>query len=155
MWPIILSFVLLGAVLLIVEVFIPGMIVGLLGMASLIAATVICYAAYGADAGNLLLGAELVGGVFFTAWWLKYVPRTSFARKWTLNASVAGESQSVLPPTLLEQVGTAVTQLRPAGIALINGQRMDVVSDGTLIESGTPIRVHKIEGNRVVVRPTE
>lgn len=137
--------------LLVVEVFIPGMVVGLLGMASLITATVLCYSTYGADAGNMLLGAELIGSVIFTAWWLKYVPKTAFARKWTLNASIAGKSQVEVSHALLQQAGTAITQLRPAGIALINGSRMDVVSDGTVIEAGSPVRVQKIEGNRVVV----
>jgi membrane-bound serine protease (ClpP class) len=54
---------------------------------------------------------------------------------------------------LLQQTGVAATQLRPSGAALINGRRIDVVSEGSLIEKGTPIKVVALEGVRVVVRP--
>ncbi len=48
--------------------------------------------------------------------------------------------------------GQATTMLRPAGIAIINGQRMDVVTQGDLIDVNQAIVVHSVEGNRVVVR---
>ena len=48
-----------------------------------------------------------------------------------------------------------VTQcvLRPAGIAEFDGVKLNVVSDGEFIESGVPVRVERVEGNRIVVRP--
>ena len=48
--------------------------------------------------------------------------------------------------------GTAVTALRPAGIARIGTQRVDVISEGSYIDAGTPIEVVLVEGPRVVVR---
>ena len=51
-----------------------------------------------------------------------------------------------------DQCGVAYTQLRPSGTALINGKRVDVVTEGSLIEKGTAIRVVDTEGLRVVVR---
>ncbi len=48
--------------------------------------------------------------------------------------------------------GLAATVLRPAGSALINGEKVDVVTEGEFIESGTPVEVVRIEGVRVVVR---
>ena len=47
--------------------------------------------------------------------------------------------------------GVAATQLRPAGQATISGQHINVVTDGTLIEQGDPIRIIEIHGNRIVV----
>jgi len=41
--------------------------------------------------------------------------------------------------------------LRPAGMALINGRRVDVVTEGAMIERDTPVRVVAVEGMRVVV----
>ena len=55
-------------------------------------------------------------------------------------------------PELLHGTGTAVTQLRPSGVATINGQRVDVVTEGGLIERGTPVKVVAVEGSRIVVR---
>ena len=42
-------------------------------------------------------------------------------------------------------------RLRPAGIAEIDGRRIDVVSDGEMIEPSVTVRVIQVEGNRVVV----
>jgi membrane-bound serine protease (ClpP class) len=46
----------------------------------------------------------------------------------------------------------ALTQLRPSGTANINGQRVDVVTEGGLIERGAEIKVVAVEGTRIVVR---
>ena len=51
--------------------------------------------------------------------------------------------------------GVACCVLRPAGIAEFDGVKLNVVSDGEFIESGVPVRVERVEGNRIVVRPTE
>jgi hypothetical protein len=48
--------------------------------------------------------------------------------------------------------GTALSPLRPAGIAEIENQWVDVVSDGKFIDSGAPIVVTRVDGNRIVVR---
>ncbi len=53
---------------------------------------------------------------------------------------------------LAGQSGQALTPLRPAGVALIDGQRVDVVTDGEFIESDTEVEVVAVEGSRVVVR---
>ncbi|MDE2481340.1 MAG: ATP-dependent Clp protease proteolytic subunit [bacterium] len=50
-------------------------------------------------------------------------------------------------------VGTASSFLRPAGIATIDGQRVDVLTEGEFIQAGTPIRVTRVEGARVFVEP--
>ena len=53
---------------------------------------------------------------------------------------------------LTGRAGVAVSPLRPAGIAEIDGTRIDVVSDGSFIEAGTGIEVTRVDGNRIVVR---
>ena len=50
------------------------------------------------------------------------------------------------------QKGVALTPLRPAGTALIDGKRYDVVSDGGFITGNTSVEVVPTEGTRVVVR---
>ncbi len=51
--------------------------------------------------------------------------------------------------------GSAVTGLRPAGIAEINGKRCDVVSSGDFIPAAARVRVIRIEGSRIVVEPCD
>ena len=53
---------------------------------------------------------------------------------------------------LAGQSGQSLSPLRPAGVALINGQRVDVVTDGEFIEPETEVEVVDVEGSRVVVR---
>jgi membrane-bound serine protease (ClpP class) len=49
------------------------------------------------------------------------------------------------------QQGESLSDLRPTGIALIGGKRVDVVTRGELLERGSRVQVLMIEGNRVVV----
>lgn len=51
------------------------------------------------------------------------------------------------------QEGVTVTPLRPAGTAEVNGQRLDVVTEGGYVPAGARITVVKVEGGRIVVRP--
>ncbi len=51
------------------------------------------------------------------------------------------------------QSGFAASYLRPAGVALIDGQRVDVLTQGEFIPEGTPIKVTRVEGARIFVEP--
>jgi len=84
------------------------------------------------------------------------LPRLPFGRRLILDTGLsAGAGYASAPEEdrgWLGKSGTAVTPLRPAGIADIDGQRLDVVSDGEFIASGAPITVSRVDGNRIVVR---
>jgi membrane-bound serine protease (ClpP class) len=53
---------------------------------------------------------------------------------------------------LLGTKGTAVTVLRPAGLAELGGRRLDVVTRGEFLEKGSPLEVVETAGGRIVVR---
>ena len=53
---------------------------------------------------------------------------------------------------LVGRTGTAATELRPSGVADIDGERVDVTTDGEWLPVGTVIKVVKAEAMRVVVR---
>lgn len=50
------------------------------------------------------------------------------------------------------QEGITITILRPAGIAEINGIKLDVVSEGDFISKDKKVKVIKVEGRRIVVK---
>jgi membrane-bound serine protease (ClpP class) len=56
------------------------------------------------------------------------------------------------PASLLNRTGVADTALRPTGKALVDGRRLDVVSEGDFIEQGAAIEIIEVAGKRVVVR---
>lgn len=73
----------------------------------------------------------------------------------TLDSKDGAQSQ---PPEWMLLVGTsgkAVTDLRPSGMALINGRRYDVVSRGDYIDKDCSITVISTDGNRIVVKQTD
>ncbi|HEX6266648.1 MAG TPA: NfeD family protein, partial [Burkholderiales bacterium] len=81
---------------------------------------------------------------------LRFMPRTPFGRRLILDTGLAhGEEEHL---RWLGKRGRAATPLRPSGIADIEGARVDVVSDGELIDPGTPVEVTRVDGNRIVVR---
>jgi len=52
---------------------------------------------------------------------------------------------------LVGRTGVAATVLRPAGIMEIDGERIDVVTEGEFVEPGTQLKVLYVQGSRVVV----
>lgn len=50
------------------------------------------------------------------------------------------------------RIGESRTVLRPAGMAEFDGVKLNVVSDGEYIATGARIIVDRVEGNRIVVR---
>lgn len=146
----IITLLILGAVLLFLETVLPGLIAGIIGFICLMAAVVLGFRDFGYQTGSLILAGVLVGLLIGVWCWLKFFPESRMARKFISQNSV-GEL-GVDKPELLHGMGVALTQLRPSGTANINGQRVDVVTEGGLIERDAKIKVVAVEGSRVVVR---
>ena len=68
------------------------------------------------------------------------------------TASAIGYESAEVRSDLVGKSGTAITDLRPAGTALIGDERIDVVSESEWISAGTPVRVLSAEGYRHIVR---
>ena len=52
----------------------------------------------------------------------------------------------------LGAVGVCVTDLRPAGTISIDGEPLDVVTEGGFIKQGASVKVINVDGSRVLVR---
>ena len=147
---IIITLVLAGTILIFLETLLPGMVAGIIGFLCLVAAVFLGYRDFGIPTGTLLLGGILVGSVIGAVFWLKFFPRSRIAKVFISQPS--GGELGRANPDLLDRTGVAISQLRPSGAAYINGKRVDVVTEGTLIDQGASIRVVALEGIRVVVR---
>ena len=112
---------------------------------------------------NFVLAAVLA--LVICAVLAKFLPRTGFYRRLVLGA-VSGPhvgKQGVLaradvPATAVPALGlrgVARSALRPSGRAELDGRVLDVVSDGTFIDAGRPVRVVAVEGARIVVASAE
>ncbi len=68
------------------------------------------------------------------------------------TTSAIGYESAEVRSDLVGKYGTAITDLRPAGTALIGDERIDVVSESEWISAGTPVKVLSAEGYRHIVR---
>ena len=97
--------------------------------------------------------AVLIAGAFAFA---RYLPGSFVGRRLILRDATATEAGYVAgveqrKHALLGMKGVARSTLRPAGSADFDGQRVDVVTEGSYIAVGSPIEVVKVDFNRVVV----
>lgn len=146
-----------GVGLLIAELFVPSFgILGIAGFVSLGAGIVLAAYDYRdamAALGIALLGCVLVLIVVFVWFrrrgvWNRFVLRDEFKTE-------AGYVSAPVRRQLVGKRGEALTPLRPSGTALIEGERVDVVTSGEFIPAGEAIEVIQVEGVRVVVRKAE
>jgi membrane-bound serine protease (ClpP class) len=145
----VITLLVVGVILLVLETILPGMIAGLIGLVCLIAGVIAAFVNFGPQVGFYIFAGVTICVVGATLVWVKLFPHTRTARL-LVSHKTSGEIRTERPE-LLDQTGVAQTPLRPAGMALINGQRVDVVAEGAMIERDTPVRVVAVEGMRVVV----
>ncbi len=105
-------------------------------------------------AGYLIISllTTIVGIIFI----IKLFPYTSFWQKISLEESQLkskGYTASKNYEEYKGKRGIAASTLRPAGIGLFDGKRLDVVSEGEFIAKDTPIIVSDVDGYRIIVRP--
>lgn len=153
----------IGLGLLALEIFvIPGFgVAGVVGIIAVAAGLTLGLVGHGASvravagAGGrvtISMFAALAASVVL----LRYLPRFPVGRRLMLETELATGSGYASAPerdvAWLGRVGRTTSPLRPAGIADIDGERVDVVSEGEMIEADTAIVVSRVDGNRIVVR---
>lgn len=152
-WEAIILFV-LGLILIIVEIFVPSF--GIFGFLGLIGfAMGISLAAYETSYGmKSLLIALLINTVLLVIL-IKYFGHRGVWNRFILRDEQRKESGYVShskDKNLVGKTGKTLTKLRPSGVAVIEGKRFDVVSEGNFIGQDEEIEVIFIEGTRIVVK---
>jgi len=148
----------LGLGLIVAEIFFPSFgLLAVLATAAIVGSLVMAFQESSA-AGVRFLIATVVLVPLVILLGFKLFPRSPFGKR-MVAGGLSFESQPTLDQRDLELVGqdgTVEADCRPAGMARIDGRRVDVVTRGEWIEAGTRVRVVEVQGNRVVVaRPEE
>ena len=146
-----------GAVLIVVEIWTPGM--GIFGLGGIICILASFFLTLGGDltALNLMAVSLVMAVVIF----LIIVKRLPSSRLWArlvlqdAETTTAGYVSSETYDAYLGRTGVALTLLRPAGVIDIDGTHLDVVSEAQYVPAGTKVKVVSVSGNRVVVRPVQ
>lgn len=145
---------LIGAGLIILEVFLPGF--GLPGISGILLVGI----------GALLVGMHF-GTMTAVGVLLVIIALLAVLISWVLRSAASGRmgrselflndkeelhQQTEDMQVLVGKTGRTTSVLRPAGIGDFDGVRLNVVTEGSFIESGTPIEIVSVEGKRIVVR---
>jgi membrane-bound serine protease (ClpP class) len=100
------------------------------------------------------LAVAVVVAVALVVLAIRVVPERVFVRRLSLRDEPGlGEGAAPDYRALLGHSGFATSFLRPAGVAAIDGQRIDVLTEGEFVPAGTAVIVTRVEGARIFVRP--
>ncbi len=147
----IITLYIIGLTAIAIELFIPGAIVGICGTGCVITSIIFAYLHVSNLLGHILLGIGICFIPIFFITWYKLLTKT-----FAVNASEEGFSSSKNKlEDLISAEGVAITTLRPSGTVIINGGKVDVVSEGEMILKNTKIKVIDVKGNRIVVKPVK
>ena len=153
----------LGLILVAMEIFfIPGFgIAGILGIVALLGGLGLSLIGSGATWDSWLsalgqVSLSILVAILVALFLLRYFQRLPFGKRLLLKTSLLSKEGYASSPEedqrWLGKRGTAATDLHPSGIAHLNGDRVDVVSDGEFINAGQAVEVVRVDGNRIVVR---
>lgn len=147
-------------ILFILELFIPSMgIISAIAATSLVAGIVLLFKV-NTTAG--LVGAliTVIGAPFVLGLVMKIWPDTPIGRLLTLSNEqqrLTSDSRHETPADgpKIGAGGTAITDLRPVGTCIIDGQRTECLADTGMIRANTPVRVVAVDGMHIKVRVDE
>lgn len=149
------AIILIGLALIAAEIyFIPGMnLAGIAGFLAILFGIGYMFAEGGVTGGiiSIIVTGAIGGGMFFLMWqsgaWDRFVLATNL-REDEETSQRESENRS----RYLGRVGRAVTPLRPTGVVAIDDERIEVVTEGDFIASGSEVRIVAMDRRRYFVR---
>lgn len=144
----------LGIVLIVLEFFIPGGIMGFIGVGSIVTSLLLATNNIGNMIFSILIAllVTIIGSVILFKF---FGYEKGVLRKIILFDSTSSEKGYVSHenrPDLVGLEGVTYTPLRPSGTAIFNEERIDVVTEGSFIGKDKKVKIIKSEGSRIVVR---
>jgi membrane-bound serine protease (ClpP class) len=155
-----------GVILVIIEIFfVPGFgVPGVLGLICVITALVLSLIGMPINVSfetGLLAEAmtrvllSLLGAFVLALVAMRLLSRTAFGRAFVLEDAETGYLSAPTASDLVGMVGEALTDLRPAGKIIIDGERHEATSEREFVARGSRVRVIGTDGPALVVRPLE
>ncbi|MGB8332214.1 MAG: NfeD family protein [Polyangiales bacterium] len=155
-----------GVVLVVVEIFfVPGLgVPGVLGLIFVIAALVLALIGIPIDVSfktGVLADAmtrvllSLLGAFVLALVAMRLLSRTAMGRRFVLEDAETGFLSAPSASDLVGQRGEALTDLRPTGKVIIDGERHEATSERAFIARGLRVRVIGKDGTSLIVRPEE
>ena len=153
----VLMLFIVAILLVLLELFLPGGVFGVIGAALIVGSMILAFRQYH-EMGFWIVVGELIAATVVILVGIKYFPQSRAGKLLILGHSLdkkLGFSGTEHLENYVGREGVSLTHLRPAGIAVIDSKRLDVVSEGTFIDKDRKVKVVAVEGNRMVVREQE
>lgn len=144
----------LGLAMIVLELFVPGGILGIIGIGSVIGSLFLSaqdISHMAMSVGIAILVSIIVSVVLFKTMGLE----KGFFKHIILQDRTTTEQGYVSTVNRIEligQEGITVTPLRPSGTAIFENERLDVISEGAFVQRDVKVKIIKTEGSRIVVR---
>ena len=146
------TLVLSGFVLIGMEIFIPGGLLGIIGALIWLAAAAVGYFQFDAPWNTLSAIGLLFLLILTFILWMRFFPKSRMGRGLVLSENLNHSQSHTEPNIQIGATGKSLSNLRPAGIALIEGKRVDVMADADWIEAGKSVLVVAIQNATIMVR---
>ncbi|WP_432355207.1 NfeD family protein [Sporosarcina sp. A2] len=145
---------LLGAGLIVAELFLPHGIAGVAGAVAVTGSIIMAGAnpAYMAISVLIALIIATTGMVVIMKFFGKKLHLLNRMILMDATDTESGYVSNVNRIDWLGKTAVTLTPLRPSGAIVMDGERIDVVSEGNYIDKGKHVKIVKVEGSRTVVR---
>ena len=133
-------------------------LISVLGLGCLTATVYLCFQ-LSQLTGIIATVATVMAFPLFVIWAVRTIPKTPLGRRLALKKELVAPGEGTPQADQLRQLvgreGVAETLLRPGGMILLDGQRLDAAAESELIEKGSRVRVLRVTVNSLVVRKVE
>lgn len=145
----------LGIVLLVVEVIVPGGILGSIGALLMIAACIVSFRTFGTGGGLVAVASALALTALALFAEFVILPRTALGRRAFLKTEITATSSSFAEHArpLIGRPAVAATVMSPGGYVIIDGHRYDAFCRSGQVPAGTPLVVVGADSFRLIVSP--
>lgn len=144
----------LGIALILIEAVIPGFgICGIMGIILSIVGVILAMGSF--ERGLVPTASAMIAGIFASNIMIKRGMKSEFLQKISLNDSLTstrGYLSVDRPDVSVGDVGYTLTPLKPTGFILVEGAKIEAISEDGMIEHGEKIVVSKVDGSKVIVR---
>lgn len=146
---------LLGAGLMILEIFLPGFgLPGISGIVLIGAGVVLAAIHHGMLMAVVILLVVIALLALVLSWVMRAAAKGNYHSEIFLKEKDELHSRQDMQ-VLVGKTGRTTSVLRPAGIGDFDGVRLNVITEGGFIERDKPIEIVSVDGTRIVVRPRQ
>ena len=148
----VLLFFAVGILLVGVDVFVPGSLLGVLGGMAWVAGVAVAFSRFGVNAGAYASGVALVLGGVALYLELEWLPKSRLARKFSWKSSSGGQSQpAIAARTVVGQRAVAITPLAPTGVVALGDRRYEAFARSGHVAVGAAVDIIDLDNFRLIV----